>query len=245
MSNQKGTLATIVLITGAERGIGFEVARKLSSPSLYKDYHVIIGSLRADDGIKATAILGEEDASRSLSCVQIDVTSDESIKTAIDNIQQEFGRIDVLINNAGVLLDGLETTDISRQLLEKTFSVNLFGAAAVTEAVIPLLERSWSPCPRIVFMSSRVGSLSVKSNATDRSSMRYFPMYRSSKCALNMVMLHYSSLFRDKGWKVNSCDPGLTATALAGDQMNMGTVEGKYSRKSRCPFLAIEMKEIG
>lgn len=218
---------TIVFITGAERGIGFEVARKLSTPSLYEGYHVIIGSLRGEDGLVAVARLVEENASRSVSCVQIDVTSDESVDAAVANIRQDFGRLDVLINNAGVLLDGLDTTAIPRHLLEKTFSVNVFGAAAVTEAMVPLLRNSASPSPRIVFMSSRMGSLSVKTDATDRSAMRHFPMYRSSKSALNMLMLHYSSLFRERGWKVNSCDPGLTATGLAGNQKNMGTVEGK------------------
>ncbi|KAK6088983.1 short chain dehydrogenase [Seiridium cupressi] len=223
-----GTRATtVVFITGADRGIGLEVARKLSTPSLYEGYHVIIGSLQAEDGVDAAAKLTEEERSRSLSSVQIDVASDESISDAVSAIQGEFGRLDVLINNAGILLDGLDTIGLPRQLMEKTFAVNVFGAAAVTEAAIPLLQKSTLPSPRIVFMSSRMGSLSVKTDATDRAAMRHFPMYRSSKCALNMVMLHYAALFRDKGWKVNSCDPGLTATALAGDQKNMGTIEGK------------------
>lgn len=220
--------STIVFITGADRGIGFEVARKLSTPSCHKGYHVIIGSLCAEDAVEAVAKLAEEDHSRSLSYVQIDVTSDKSINSAVESIQNEFGRVDVLINNAGVLLDGLDTTDVPRHLLEKTFSVNVFGAAAVTEAVIPLLEKSTSPNPRIIFMSSRLASLAVKSDVTDKSAARHFPIYRSSKCALNMIMLHYASLFRERGWKVNSCDPGLTATALAGNQKNMGTVEGKH-----------------
>ncbi|KAF3008005.1 hypothetical protein E8E14_000254 [Neopestalotiopsis sp. 37M] len=216
---------TIVFITGADRGIGYEVARSLSSPSKHDGYHVIIGSLTDELGADAVARLLAEDTSRSLSSQTIDVTSDESVQRAVEGIERDYGRLDVLVNNAGVLLDGLDTTEIPRHLLEKTFSVNVFGAAAVTEAAIPLLENSTSPSPRVVFMSSRMGSLSVKTDSSDRSAMRHFPIYRSSKCALNMIMLHYASLFRERGWKVNSCDPGLTATALAGNQKNLGTVE--------------------
>jgi NAD(P)-dependent dehydrogenase (short-subunit alcohol dehydrogenase family) len=216
---------TVVFVTGASTGIGYEIAQKLSTPSLYGGYHVIIGCLEAEDGIKAVAKLMEEDPSRLLSSVQIDVTSDESIEASVQTIQNDFGRIDVLINNAGVLLDGLDTTELPRKLMEKTFAVNVFGATAVTEAMIPLLEKSTSSSPRIVFMSSRMGSLTVKTDSSDRSAMRHFPIYRSSKCSLNMIMLHYASIFRERGWKVNACDPGLTATALAGNQKNMGTIE--------------------
>ncbi|KAH8646654.1 carbonyl reductase [Xylariales sp. PMI_506] len=232
--------STIVFITGANSGIGYEVVRRLSTPSLYTGYHVIIGCLAASDGVDAVTKLTREDPSRSLSSVEIDVTSDDSVAAAVAHIEREFGRLDVLINNAGVLLDGLDTTEVPRQLLEKTFSVNVFGAAAVTEAMAPLLDKSTSPSPRIVFMSSRLGSLAVKTDAADRSAVRHFPVYRSSKCALNMLMLHYAAIFKAKGWKVNSCDPGLTATSLAGNQKNMGTVEDGAKNCLRLATLGVD-----
>jgi NAD(P)-dependent dehydrogenase (short-subunit alcohol dehydrogenase family) len=216
---------TIVFITGANSGIGYEVARNLSTPSLHANYHVIIGALDGKDGEDAVSRLECEDASRSVSSVQIDVTSDASIAECAQKIDSTHGRIDVLINNAGVLLDGLDTTGVSRSLLEKTFQVNVFGAAAVTETFEALLQKSTSSAPRIVFMSSRLASLSVKSDVTDRSAARHFPAYRSSKVALNMLMLHFANIYRDRGWKVNASDPGLTATSLAGNQKNMGSIE--------------------
>ncbi|KAJ9130522.1 hypothetical protein NKR23_g12159 [Pleurostoma richardsiae] len=222
---------TVVFITGASSGIGYEVARNLSTPSFYGNHHVIIGSLDIGAGEAAVSGLVAEDPSRSgyISAVQIDVTSDGSIAAAVVHIMENFGHLDVLINNAGVLLDGWGDLHITRPLMDRTFQVNVFGAAAVTEACIPLLEQaapSGAAPPRIVFMSSRLGSLTVRTDREDKSGARPFPAYRSSKAALNMVMLHYAGLFRERGWKVNACDPGLTRTALAGEGWEaMGTVE--------------------
>lgn len=231
---------TIVFITGASTGLGLQISRILSKPSLHKDYHIIIGSLTTTGGEDAVAQLLADDPTRSLSTVTIDVTSDESIATAYKTIEHAYGRIDVLFNNAGVLLDGLDTPTASRALFERTFQVNLFGAAAVTDAFVPLLENSTSLNPRIVFMTSRLGSLATKADSSDRSAARFFPAYRSSKCALNMLMLHYAGVFASRGWKVNGCDPGLTATALAGDQKNMGSVEDGAMNACRLATLGAE-----
>ena len=204
----------VVLITGASQGIGLELARQISNPSLHPDYHVIIGALNPDEGAAAVAALLSGDPSRSLSTVTVDVTSDSSISAAVTTIDEQFGRLDVLFNNAGVCLDGLTSTKTTRTGFEQTFAVNTFGAAAMTEAFSPLLLKSTSPCPRIVYMTSRLGSLAVRSNFSDVAKDRPFPMYRASKAALNMVMLHYADVYAERGWKVNGCDPGLTNTNL-------------------------------
>jgi NAD(P)-dependent dehydrogenase (short-subunit alcohol dehydrogenase family) len=104
--------------------------------------------------------------------------------------------------------------------MHEMFDVNLFGTAACTEAFLPLLESSPSGCPRIVFMSSQLASLGTKAGGTHPSSTRNFPAYRCSKAAVNMLMLHYASVYGKRGWKINACDPGLTKTSLGGDVMS-------------------------
>jgi NAD(P)-dependent dehydrogenase (short-subunit alcohol dehydrogenase family) len=204
----------VVFITGATQGIGLQLARILSTPTLHPEYHVIIGALTDKEGFDAISLLLTENPSRSLSTVTIDVTCDSSISTAVRSVDEIYGRIDVLFSNAGVCIDGLTTTTTWRSGFEQTFQVNTFGAAAVTEAFTPLLTKSTSPCPRIVYMTSRLGSLTVRSDFNDVAKDRPFPMYRASKAALNMVMLHYADTFESRGWKVNGCDPGLTNTNL-------------------------------
>ncbi|RDW78025.1 hypothetical protein BP5796_05877 [Coleophoma crateriformis] len=216
--SQLSSDTTIVFITGASEGIGLQVARTLSTPSLHPSYHVIIGSLTTEAGENAVTLLLKEDPTRSLSTVQIDVTSDASIQEAAAWLLSNFGRVDILINNAGVLLDGLNQSTTSRSLFQRTFEVNLFGAAAVTESLTPLLAASTKAHPKIIFMTSRLGSLAAKASPDDPAAARFFPHYRSSKCALNMVMLHYASVFGEKGWAVYGCDPGITNTDLTREQ---------------------------
>ena len=209
--------STVVFITGATQGIGLQIARVLSTRALHPGYHVIIGALSDKEGQNAVTSLLAENPSRVVSTVTMDVTSDESIEEAVKSIAKSVGHIDVLFNNAGVLLDDMDDPRTPRATFKKTFEVNVFGAAAVTEACIFLLEKSVST-PRIVFMVSRLGSLATNSDVNDRSNNRWFPAYRSSKCALNMLMLHYSRLFLDKGWKVNGCCPGLVKTDMTSAQ---------------------------
>ena len=200
----------VVLITGGNQGIGLEIGTALSN---LKDYHIILGSRNAENGKAAVNNLLEEDSSRSISAVTIDVSSDTSIVSAANTISEQFGRIDVLINNAGILIENPVTPFVSRELFEKTFAVNVFGAAACTEAFVPLLENSTALPPRLIFISSRMGSLTTRADPASHSN---FPIYRSSKSALNMIMLHYATKFGAKGWKVNSCAPGFTKTSFGG-----------------------------
>lgn len=201
---------TIVFITGANQGIGLEIGTALSN---LEDYHVILGSRSSENGEAAVKTLLERNCSRSVSTITIDVSSDISIASAANTVFEEFGRIDVLINNAGILIEDPDTPVVARDLFEKTFAVNVFGAAACTEAFIPLLEKSTALPPRLIFISSRMGSLTTRA---DPASHNNFPIYRSSKSALNMIMLHYATKFGPKGWKVNSCAPGFTKTSFGG-----------------------------
>lgn len=218
----------VVLITGGNTGIGLEIGTVLSK---LKDYHVILGSRDASKGQAAVDSLLKLDSSRSVSTITIDVSTDSSIEAAVQTITSEFGRIDVLINNAGILIEDPITPVVSRELFEKTFAVNVFGAAACTEAFIPLLSASTASPPRLIFISSRMGSLSCRADPASHSN---FPIYRSSKSALNMIMLHYATKFAGQGWKVNACAPGFTKTSFGGFVKGgeKGDAQGTYLAKA-------------
>ncbi|MCJ1449741.1 hypothetical protein MMC28_000069 [Mycoblastus sanguinarius] len=207
---------TVVLISGANSGIGLAVATQLAKNH---GFHVIVGSRKLAAGEKVVATLVAD--GYSASSVQLDVSSDESIAAATSWIERDFGVLDVLINNAGIALDpgpqaieghkGLST----RELFNQTFSTNIIGAACLTEACLPLLRKS--ELPRLVFVSSRMGSLS---EATNKSTMFYSidcKAYDSSKAALNMLALNYARILDEDGAMVNAVCPGLVKTKLNND----------------------------
>lgn len=200
---------TIVLISGANTGIGLAVAKKLAKEQ--PNYHVIIGSRNEAAGVEAAKSLSSEGA--SVSSAQLDLTSDESIATSVKYVESNFGRLDVLINNAGILLDttkGLTT----RQLFTQTFSTNVIGTACLTEAFLPLLRKS--ALPRIIFVSSRMGSITV---STDESTFFYnidYKSYDASKAALNMLAVNYARILKDQGGMANAVCPQLIKTKLNG-----------------------------
>ncbi|RDW80336.1 hypothetical protein BP5796_05034 [Coleophoma crateriformis] len=206
----------IVLITGANQGLGFAIAKSLSSKP---GYHVLMGSRNTQRGIEAASKLQQQGL--AVEALDIDVTSDESIAKATSVVSSKFGRLDVLINNAGVAIDEEGSPGSKgkpplagsklRTVYQDTFAVNTFGAAVTTEAFTSLL--SLSSAPRIVFMSSILGSLAYRSAAAIDGAAA-LPIYRSSKAALNMIVLHYASKYKDAGWKINACCPGYCATNL-------------------------------
>lgn len=233
---------TIVLITGANQGIGFATGKRLLA---YDNYHILLGSRDAERGLKAAAEL--DPTGQHVEAVTIDVTDDDSIERAVDFITSKYGRLDVLVNNAGInnelelsfkeaekaakakdaeqvsntnkkpeLPDAKPQLDILRQLYHEAYEVNVFGAAMVTEACIPLLEKAIARPARIVFVSSHTGSMGLRVDKNDPEWTKWsrpsFPIYRSSKAALNFLTLHYAANFEDRGWKVNAASPNLTAT---------------------------------
>lgn len=203
----------IALISGANTGIGLAVATQLAKDH---GYHVIIGSRNRAAGEESAALLVADGFSAS--SVQLDVTSDESISTAVSWIEREFGVLDVLVNNAGILIDYVPgITEIykdlsTRELFNQTFSTNVIGAACLTEACLPLIRKS--EFARLVFVSSLMGSLSA---ATDKSRPFYsmdYKAYDSSKAALNMLALNYARILDENGALVNIACPGLVKTKL-------------------------------
>lgn len=198
---------TVVLISGANAGIGLSTAIQLAKDH---GYHVIIGSRNAATGEQVAASLVKD--GYSASSVQLDVCSDESIAAATGRIERDFGVLDVLINNAGVLLDTQPDGQTMRQLFSQTFDPNIIGPACLTEACLPLLRKSDSP--RVVFVTSRMGSIS---EATNKSTLYYnidYKAYDCSKAALNMLALNYARILEEDGGMVNAVCPGLVKTKL-------------------------------
>ncbi|GLA02115.1 hypothetical protein AnigIFM60653_001411 [Aspergillus niger] len=149
----------------------------------------------------------------AVTSVEIDVTSDDSIAAAKAYVEEKYERLDMLINNAGIALDvKVRGKYPLREMMKRTYEVNVFGAAAVTEEFIPLLERSQNP--RIVFTSSTVGSLERTSDPTNAWATARIPAYSTSKAALNIHIVYYTNILREKGFKVNASCPGYIGTDL-------------------------------
>ncbi|WP_440074234.1 SDR family oxidoreductase [Streptosporangium sp. OZ121] len=190
------------LITGANKGIGFETARLLAERGIT----AIIGSRDEERGRAAAESLGQP-------YVQLDVTDAAGIQAAADRLEKEYGTLDILVNNAGILSPdkGLPSA-MPMEVVRRVFETNVFGVIAVTNAMLPMLRRS--SAGRIVNVSSELASMT---NAMIREShvwqLNDMP-YNSSKAALNMVTVSYAKELWDTGIKVNAGDPGWCATDI-------------------------------
>jgi NAD(P)-dependent dehydrogenase (short-subunit alcohol dehydrogenase family) len=197
----------IALITGANKGLGLEIARQLGERGIL----VLLGARDEVRGKKAAGSL----TARGLSAVplRLDVTDSRSIAAAADEIGQRYGRLDILVNNAGITggFRGAPSETTADQM-RQVYDTNVFGAVAVTNAMLPLLRRS--PAGRIVNMSSGLGSLTLNSDPGSEFGYYNIVAYQSSKTALNAITLAYAKELGEAGIKVNSADPGFTATDL-------------------------------
>ncbi|QPC73079.1 hypothetical protein HYE68_003831 [Fusarium pseudograminearum] len=222
----------IVLITGANTGIGLETVKALFRSS--KAYHVILGSRKASNGEAAVAQLESEfpDTKSSVDVVQIDLGNNHEIPLVFETVKSKFGRVDVLVNNAGANFDSFEENDGAdpagaRALFNKTYDNNVSGTQVFTATFIPLLLESSSP--RIIFLTSGLSTLhgahkSLLSKITEsipkgwpKTGVPTAIAYRCSKTALNMVMLSWYQLLKDDGVRVWSVSPGFLATGLGGN----------------------------
>jgi NAD(P)-dependent dehydrogenase (short-subunit alcohol dehydrogenase family) len=197
----------IALITGANKGIGFEIARQLSQQGTF----VLIGARDAARGKEAAAEL----TARGLAVapLSIDVTDPASVARAAQDIEEEHGRLDILVNNAGITgsFRG-EPSEVTLDQLRQVYDTNVFGVVAVTNQMLPLLRRA--AAGRIVNMSSGLGSLTLNSDPGSEFAGYNLVTYQSSKTALNALTVAYAKELRETAIKVNSADPGFTATDL-------------------------------
>jgi NAD(P)-dependent dehydrogenase (short-subunit alcohol dehydrogenase family) len=200
---------TIAFISGANQGIGLATAMRLAKEH---NYHVIIGSRNIENGRKVVSQLESEGFSADT--IQLDVQSDDSITAAAAYLAEKYGHLDILINNAGVLLDDDAGGNMpTRKLYEVTLSINVAGTACLTEAMLPLLRKS-AQRPRVIFVSSRMGSLTESLNPNTMFYNRDYRAYDASKAAVNMLTVEYSRMLADKEAYVNAVCPGLVATNL-------------------------------
>ena len=204
----------IALVTGANTGIGFQVAQDLAGHG----FTVLVGSRDLGRGEAAAARIGGD-----AQAVQLDVTDSDSIAAAAQRVRSEFGRLDVLVNNAAVSFVGdpgtpLEDrarsgllTEVSMKVVRQMFETNVIGPIAVTQALLPLLKES--PAARIVNVGSSGSSLTLTADpANPHRSM--FGIYPTTKSALHAATLGFATALESTGIKVNVADPGFTATAL-------------------------------
>ncbi|CAM1506957.1 Fc.00g065980.m01.CDS01 [Cosmosporella sp. VM-42] len=216
---------TIVLVTGANQGIGLEVVKKLTAE--HPDYHVILCGRRPDAVQEALKPL--QDQGLNVSSLIMDLTSDESIKAAAKEVDSKFGRLDVLINNGAISGYGI---DGERERMRAVYDTNVIGTAIVTNEFLPILAKS-TKTKRVVFVSSTLGSLSAKSHAITGGPHRKnnYGVYTHSKSALNMLALHYAvDHENDKTWKFNIADPGhYCGTTLNNFQGNEDSALGAIS----------------
>jgi NAD(P)-dependent dehydrogenase (short-subunit alcohol dehydrogenase family) len=199
MSEQSSQTA---LVTGANRGIGREVARQLAEG----DYHVL---LTARDGEQASEAAQEIASSTgaNVTSLTLDVASSQSIAAAAQSVSADPGRLDVLVNNAGIGSDfGVSGTAPDFDAIQRALQTNFFGAYRLTIALLPLLRESAHP--RIVNVSSGMGGVSEMGG--------WSPGYRVSKAALNAMTRILSTELRDEGFLVNSACPGFVNTDMGG-----------------------------
>ena len=202
---------TITLITGANKGLGFESARRL----IDLGHTVYVGARDAEKGAAAAESLGAK-------FVQLDVTDDASVFAAAATIRDAEGHLDVLINNAGVVGSRAEVADITPETLNETYATNVFGVVRVTHAMLPLLQESTSPV--IVNVSSGLGSFSRINDPDHIESKLVTVAYGSSKAAVTALTVQYSKAL--PGIRINAADPGYTATDLNGNSGTQTVEEG-------------------
>ena len=206
----------IALVTGANKGIGFETARQL----LQLGYTVLVGARDATKGRQATSDLGN-----GAHLLQIDMSQSNSFADVAAHIEQQFGRLDVLVNNAGVGLDwGVSPSEVTVEHLRETYETNVFGVIALTQALLPLLKKS--DAGRIVNLTSNIGSLTNQSTSRELKDYSAAVAYCSSKAALNMFTVLLAKELRETNVKVNSAHPGWVQTDMGGEQAPMKIEDG-------------------
>jgi NAD(P)-dependent dehydrogenase (short-subunit alcohol dehydrogenase family) len=205
----------IALVTGANQGVGFQIAKALAD----KGYIVYVGSRNAQNGEAAVAKIGGKSR-----VIQLDVTNQESVKAAVGKVQRDFGVLDLLVNNAAIshagdpnrtleeIMAAQRPSVASIDEMRTVWETNVFCVLAVTQAFLPLLRTA--PAPRIVNVSSGLGSLTLNMDPSNPWRKHFDVIYGASKTALNAITVSLAIELEDTNIKVNAVSPGFTATAL-------------------------------
>ena len=206
------TQKKIALITGANRGIGFETARQLGKQGI----KVLLGARDEKRGLEAESQLKNEGL--DVEFVQLDVDDANTHQSAAKFIDATYGKLDILVNNAGILIDvngngeSAPASETSQDVFRKTFDTNFFNTIALTQTFLPLIKKS--DAGRIVFLSSALGSLTWHSDPKSPIYNYKLPAYDISKTALNGYAVHLAHELRDTPIKVNAAHPGSVVTDM-------------------------------
>ena len=214
------TEGRIAIVTGGNRGLGFEIGRQLAQ----QDITVLLAARNRTRGKAAARRLRGEGL--IVEFIQLDVTKAEQIKKAAAEIRRRYGKLDILVNNAGISIDGAHgrnsTETVSTKALRKTFNVNFFGLVELTQKLLPLIRKS--DAGRIVNLSSILGSMMVHSR---EGGMSYKPFaYDVSKTAMNVFTIHLAAALAGTNVKVNSVHPGWIRTDMGGPGALLSPDEG-------------------
>jgi len=200
------------LITGGNRGIGFETARQLGQQGI----KVLVGARTEENGREAETKLKAEGFDAEF--VLLDVDDTKTHEAAAKYIEENYGKLDILINNAGINFENAEngvyvkTSETSQEIFRKTFDTNFFNTIAVTQTFLPLIKKS--DAGRIVFVSSGLGSLTLHSDPNSPIYNYKLPAYDISKTALNGYAVHLAHELKDTPIKVNTLHPGSVVTDM-------------------------------
>ena len=217
------TSSKIALITGANKGLGLEMARQLGQQGVT----VLVAARDLSKGeIAVNQLKAEELDAHSL---ELDVVDAGDIAAAVKYIGDKYGKLDILINNAGIMIDasgfGKNTTlEATPEMLRQTFETNFFAVVALTQALLPLLKKA--PAARIVNMSSILGSQTLHATPGAPIYDAKTFAYDSSKAALNSFTIHLAHALKDTKIKVNSAHPGWVKTDMGGKGATMELSEG-------------------
>ncbi|MEU9795133.1 SDR family NAD(P)-dependent oxidoreductase [Streptomyces sparsogenes] len=192
---------TTTLITGGNRGLGHEIARRL----VQAGQTVWIGARDAGNGRKAADRLGAR-------FVQLDVTDDASVGAAVETLRARAGHLDILVNNAGILGEVTAPEDMTADQIRHIYETNVFGLVRVTHAFLPLLRKA--AAPSVVNVTSGLGSFTLTHDPERVESQYPLAAYGSSKSAVTMLTMQYARTIPDV--RFNAVDPGQTATEFTG-----------------------------
>ncbi len=213
----------IVLVTGANKGIGFEIVRALAKSGM----HVILGARNPERGRKAQSDLKSEGLEVDL--LELDLADSSSIEKAVQSLEQNYERLDVLINNAGILhreegLGNSTVLGVPSSILRETFETNFFGLIDLTQRLVPMLKKSENG--QIVNVSSILGSLQIALERESQGPSGTPFAYNASKAAVNSFTIHLAGALRPFGIRVNSVHPGWVKTDMGSEQAPLSIEEG-------------------
>lgn len=211
----------IALVTGANKGIGIETARQLAK----KGMTVLMGSRDDSRGLAAAAKLKK--AGLDAHFIQLDVTDEASVAASAKQIKKDFGRLDVLVNNAAIGAPSPKPSAAKLADLRESFDVNFFGLIAVTQAMLPLLKKS--EAGRIVNLTSILGSLSEHADPHSPIHGKLNVAYNASKAAVNMFTVNLAHELRKTKIKVNAAHPGWVKTDMGGQEAPLELEEGAWT----------------